>query len=381
MLKEPTSLQVAFDATPLEVAANDVSGHQLRGIGRYVASLLSAFGEAEPEWTARHLRPVCTSRAGYRGPGVPLLTRRIGWRRQDVDWATSWLFDRAAVRGTALSLWHAHDPGAPLSPLSAARTVVTAYDLIPLHEPAAMPRRAHRRLVYRRYLQSLREARHVVAISEVTAQDLQARLAITADRITVVYPAVTPPPPLIGELDGRRGQPPNLLFVGVPEPHKRPELALESLAECRRRGHDVRLLFCGHHTASRRADLEALAARLSVSDAVDYLDRVPDERLTALYRQSVLLALSRIEGLGLPAIEAVMAGGRVVCAEAPAYREAVGAEAEYAEPVAVKIADAYERQVSRLPSGPSATLLARFSPKQTAQSLIGAYEHASERGA
>ena len=95
------------------------------------------------------------------------------------------------------------------------------------------------------------------------------------------------------------------------------------------------------------------------------------------YQRGVLLAISRHEGFGLPAVEALFAGGRVVAGSAPVFRETLGSAAEFAladDPVA--LADAYESALGRSTNGPPPSLVERFSPRSTAAALVGAYEEA-----
>jgi glycosyltransferase involved in cell wall biosynthesis len=369
---------VGFDATPLGVPIQDVGGHTLRGIGRYIAGLLDALVSEQPEWSNQHLRTIVTGDYSPPRAGNAIVTRRATWRRQDTGWWTSWLADRWAISRTRLSLWHALDPNLPLSPLPSRRTLVTAYDLIALHEPAVMARiRAHRRPIYGLYLRSLSRARLVIAISDVTARDLRETLGVAARRIHVVHPALRVPDPPHRPI--ATDEPPNLLFVGVPDPTKQPELAVAALAELRRRGHRVRLRFVGHHRPSDQADLSALAASHAVGDEVDFLGRVGDAQLTDLYRQSVLLAVSRIEGFGLPPAEALLAGGRVICGTAPVYREVLGDAPEYTRsPDGNGLADAYEAVAARPQPGPPQELVDRLSPRATAAALVGAYQAALE---
>lgn len=348
----------------------------MRGIGRYISSLLAALTSEQAAWAEQHLRPVITATDRAPAAGRPIVTRRLIWRRQDLGWLMAWVADRMVVGRARLSLWHSLDPTMPLSPLPARRTLMTAYDLIALHEPVAMAQiRAHRRPLHRLYLRRLRTARLVIAISEVTARDLRVTLGVAADRIRIVYPAVSlppPPPQPVGI-----GAPFDLLFVGVPSPTKQTELAVAALTECRRRGHQVRLCFVGYQRPADRNRLAALASASGAGDSIEFLGQVDDGRLTELYRRSVLLAVSRSEGFGLPPLEALMAGGRAVCATAPVYREVLGDAADYAASFDGKgLADAYEAAISRAVEGPPPALVERFSQRATAAALVAAYESA-----
>jgi glycosyltransferase involved in cell wall biosynthesis len=370
---------VAFDATPLAARPDDVTGHTMRGIGRYIEGLLDALVTEESAWADQHLRTVVVRGSAAVDTPHPLVTRRPTWRRQDVGWLAAWMADRSSARRAKVALWHGLDPNLPLLPLPAGRTVRTVYDLIPLQEPDAMSRiRPHRRVAYRLFLRALRRSRLVLAISEATADDVHALLGVPRDRIRVVYPPLTVPSQVsVDGLTSPPGSSRDLLFVGVPDPTKRAELAISTLGECRRRGHDIRLRFCGYLRPDDRARLRALAEAGGLSNRIDFLGRVDDALLNGLYRDSVLLAISRREGFGLPPAEAVLAGGRVVATSLPAYREVLGNSADFARSAAaIDVADAYEAALQRAPSGPPPEMVERFSPRATAASLVSAYEEA-----
>lgn len=370
---------IALDATPLGSNRELVSSHLLRGIGRYVESTVRSLITEQPDWASRNLRPVIADGAPSWITGPTVTTRRARRRAKDTAWLFAAAADRIAARRHTLSLWHSTDPTLPFPPLGADRSAVTVYDLIPLHEPAVMARvRPHRRSLYRLYLRLVRRARLVIAISHHVADDVNRTLGVPADRIHVVYPAVIPravEPLAVAP----RTSISDLLFVGVPAPHKGADSAVAALAEIRRRGPAVRLRFVGHHPPRDRARLIAAAAANGVGDAVEFVGRVTDDQLSELYGQSVLLALSRTEGLGLPPIEALMARGRAVVGSAPVFREALGDAVDYAHPEdAAAVADAYERAVARpvLASAPQ-QIVDRFSPRACAAASVAAYESAS----
>ena len=364
-------MTVGFDAVPLG------SGHMIRGIGRYLTGILEALLRERPEWAREHLRLLV---AGDQSSGTTAFwrTRRSPFRRQDLDWLTSALFDRLAVRAAPPSAWHTTDPWTPFSTVSAARTIATVYDLIPLTDPGAMVRiRPHRRLIYRRYLRSLKEARLVVAISQTTADDVATQLGIARDRIHVVYPSILPPPAghQMAEQFGSRL---DLLFVGVPEPHKRPDLVLQVLAELSRRRMDAHVTLVGPHPLKDRAALEALASDLDVTARVRFLGPVGDAELIRLYRTSITLAVSRVEGFGLPPVEALLAGGRVVATPSRIYHEVLASTATFAasdDPGAVADAVLSVHAADRRGDLSSVRDLAeRYGPRNAAASLVAAYE-------
>ena len=102
------------------------------------------------------------------------------------------------------------------------------------------------------------------------------------------------------------GVEPSLVFVGVPDPHKRADLAIEALAAYRGKGGTRGLVFVGYHPPETRLRLQRLADRQKVGSQVQFWDRVDDGTLAGLYRTGILLAVSRREGFGLPPVECLL---------------------------------------------------------------------------
>jgi glycosyltransferase involved in cell wall biosynthesis len=376
---------VGLDATLL------ASGHAIRGIGRYLQGVTEALLREEPQWCLDHLGLLLVK--GQTWPASTGWSARMVWTRhsprfrpQDVGWAWAAIADRAALGRRRPALWHQTDPGAPVSPLPMQLTITTSYDLIPLHEPEVMARiRAHRRIVYKLYLRNLRRARIVVAISETTADDLVETLRIPRDRIRVVYPVVE-------SLAGRGQGPasagvagatpddagPRFLFVGIPDPHKRPDLAVAAFARFRAAHHDGRLTFAGYQPHAVRQRLRDQSEALGVAGAVDYVDRVDDRTLAAMYASAVLLSLSRREGFGLPPVEALLTGGQAVAVPGTIYDEVLGdacirAESDDPDAIARAMLVACD---SRPDSVALERLQARYSPRAASAALRAVYDEA-----
>ena len=168
---------------------------------------------------------------------------------------------------------------------------------------------------------------------------------------------------------------PTFLFVGVPEPHKRPILALEAFAELVRRGGDAQLAFIGVHPPTPRAEIASRVAKLGLADRVLYLDRVDDADLARRYAGSVVLATSSVEGFGLPVVEAILAGGRVAATPTTAYLDAAGDVATFARTDSPQaLADAMELSLSVVPSAADRMGIAqRFGAATVGASLLTAY--------
>src|SRR3954447_9131483 len=363
---------VGIDATSL------ASGHAIRGIGRHVARMFEAALEAEPGWAASEVAALIVGGQRPPLPGRSWRTVRSPIRPQDLDPFIAAAADRVAIRGAAPRRWHPTDPRLPWSPLDLRRTFVFVYDVIPLQDPEVWESiRSHRRIVYRRYLELARTARGVICSLPSPAADVAAALEIPFERIAIV-------PPYVRRLAGRDmpyapspvpGEPRRLVFVGVLEAHKRPELAIAVAAELARRGVEATLDIVGGLADRRRPAMERLAADLGVADRVHFIGRLDDDRLDALYGRSTLLATSSFEGFGQPPVEALLAGGRVVAVPNPAYRETVGGLATFAAaPTAGAMADAVEGATAIPSDEARSTLAVRFGAVAATTALRAAYE-------
>lgn len=365
---------VGLDVTPLR------GDHSIRGIGRYVRGIVDALLYTQADWCLEHLGLLAVS-----GQDVPLgaraiwRSRRTSFRAQDIGWLIATATDHVTVRGRGVDIWHETDPANPLGAAGSGRALVTAYDLIPLLEPAVMRRiRRHRRLPYRLHLRRLQSARSVVAISQATAADVHSILGVPKGRIRVVYPAVQALASMGGSSGPQAEAEPSLVFVGVPDPHKRAELAIEALAAYRGRGGTRRLVFVGYHPPEARGRLQRLADLYHVGGEVTFWNRVDDGTLAGLYRTGILLAVSSREGFGLPPVECLLTGGRVVATPTPIYREVLGSAAFFAaDDSADAVAEGIRQAEEARPEETAIEWLAdRYSPASVAQRLIEVYESA-----
>jgi glycosyltransferase involved in cell wall biosynthesis len=120
---------------------------------------------------------------------------------------------------------------------------------------------------------------------------------------------------------------PYLLHVGSCIPRKRVDVLIEVMAAVKRQHGNVKLVQVGGHwneshlAAIRKANLE--------SDILQKHD-LPRTALAAIYRRaSIVLMTSEAEGFGLPAIEALASGCRLVVSDIPVLREVAGEAAVF----------------------------------------------------
>jgi len=209
--------------------------------------------------------------------------------------------------------------------------VVTVHDLIPLLTSGA-PR--WKRIGMRWWItRALRGATRIATGSRASADVITAEFG--ARRIDVIpygSDATTLAPDhaervLDPALAVRIGDAPFVLIVANRKPHKGFDTALRALAAVQRQWPALRLVTCGESFA-HWSEIDALATRLGVRDAIVDAGRVSDATLAALYgRALALLAPSRMEGFGLPLLEAMQQSCPVIASDIPAHREVAGSAA------------------------------------------------------
>jgi len=262
-----------------------------------------------------------------------------------------------------------------------AARVVTVLDLAPMlqldHRWWKVFKRAINR---RRYLDTVRGADMMIAISEFTKRELQRLLPVDASKVRVTLLAADDLTPVAGgaspALDRLGVTGPFFLTVGAQEARKNLPVLYRAMELLHARGERVPLVQCG--PSSRAQPRPWLHAAGYVSDA----------ELSVLYHRATALVFpSFYEGFGLPALEAMAAGGRVVCANASSLPEVVGDAALLFD---ASDADALAAQLTRVLHDASlrdrmthdgAAQAARFRWSTTARQTLAVFDEAMGRRA
>lgn len=206
------------------------------------------------------------------------------------------------------------------------RTVVTVHDLIPLSSPEGLSRAQQDR--FAREVGFLAQADTLVCVSEFTRQEAHRRLGLPLEKMQVLpMGAATLPEPDSSMQARLASLPPFLFSAGHNGPRKNLELLPEMARHLAQEASPPLIVRAGAALAAPLA--EAIRRHATLLE----LGRINDAELAAAYRcAAVFLMPSRLEGFGLPVIEAMAAGCPVACARASSLPEVAGEAALYFDP-------------------------------------------------
>ncbi len=224
--------------------------------------------------------------------------------------------------------------------LPAERTVVNCHDLDTfrcLLDPAREKRPGWFRAMTSRILKGFTQAAHVITGSSIVRDEIISHRLLPPDRITVipngVHPSCSPNRDSVADAELARLLPPDsgsafwLLNVGSTIPRKRLDILLRVLAAVRQDLPGVRLMRVG---GALTPEHFRLAEELNIQDAIVQLGSISREMLGAAYRRADLLVhTAEAEGFGLPLIESMACGCRVVASDIAVLREISGPGAIY----------------------------------------------------
>ena len=364
-------MRICLEATSLRGLRSGV-GHTTSELHRaLVASdptievtLLSMSARRDASLRAAAQLPRTTLRGGHA------LVRAASW----LWWRTE-LFPADPFCGRADVF---HGPNYLLPPLRKPAGVVTVYDL----SFDRLPQMCSPGVLRLGGVvgTTMRRAQRIITASAFTASEIAALYPDVADRVRVVPVGVREvffaprPAPKAAE--------PYLAFLGNLELRKGIDVLLDAFAAVHEQRPDARLVLIGQPSVGWE-DVGAKHARLlgTAATAVGY----PDDATVAstLAGARALVYPSRYEGFGMPPLEAMACGTRVIASSAASLPEVCGPHATYvdagnADALAAAMIDALTHDAD-----PDATKAAReharsFTWERTAAETIAVYKEAME---
>jgi glycosyltransferase involved in cell wall biosynthesis len=225
--------------------------------------------------------------------------------------------------------------------LPASRTVVTCHDLDafravldPADENRSPPFKAMTRHILGGFTRAACIACDTAAVRAEVATRLApgARLVVAPVGVDHVFSST---PDRDADVEaGRLIRAPSgaleILHVGSTVARKRIATVLQTVARLARAVPEVHLVRVGGRFTPEQ---QRLVGELGLSARISALPPLDDRTLAAVYRRAALVVLpSEREGFGLPVVEAMACGTRVIASDLPVLREVAGGLAEYCDP-------------------------------------------------
>jgi glycosyltransferase involved in cell wall biosynthesis len=165
----------------------------------------------------------------------------------------------------------------------------------------------------------------IVVVSENSIQDIHDDMGVDLDRMRLVHVGVDPdlfkPIPGVERIPGRL-----ITTASADVELKGLKFLLEAMAKLRTE-RDVTLTVIGR--AKPGGPSAELIDRLGLTDHIQFVTGVPDQRIVELYSESELAIVpSLYEGFSLPAVEAMGSGTPLVATDGGALPEVTGADGE-----------------------------------------------------
>lgn len=261
--------------------------------------------------------------------------------------------------------------------------VVTIHDLILLDEPFSTNLSTRHRSIftlkywgYKLVLsRAVSRAKKVISISHATTHSILHHVKnADPNKIEVVYEGVTPLPSLHNSTTQQLPFP-YLLYVGNAFPHKNLERLLEAFTHIQQTHPEIKLVLAGRENIFYKRLLEHKPTN------VEFVNGPTDKELGELYKNALLYVYpSRIEGFGLPPLEAMSVGVPVAASDIPSLKEILGDSAAFFDPkdsenmasVISDLIDSKEKRLSLIEKGTEH--IKRYSWQKMAVAIQTIYE-------
>jgi glycosyltransferase involved in cell wall biosynthesis len=299
------------------------------GVARYAVELAAAMARRDDVrlhlFTALDAPEALKSSAWLGATRVTRLPVRIGG--PPVHLAAQFGAVPALALARRLDVLHSPANAGPVR-VPGVACLITLHDAIWLRAPEQWSDQRAVRTMHRVAVPTVRRADRVITGSRYAAGDLVELLGLPADRIDVAHYGVRVDfdTPITPEAELRHrlglGDQPVVLCVAQKRPYKNQEALVRALSH--ERIPTAHLVLPGVRTTYEHR-LRQLARDLGVGNRVHLLEWVDDADLEGLYRLAHCFVLpSRIEGFGLPVLEAMVRGVPVACSDGGALAEVTG---------------------------------------------------------
>ncbi len=324
------------------------------GIGRYVAELVTHLQELD------HQNEYVIFLRKENFHECVITNRNFYKQLVDIPWYSTkeQIKMPAFVRRARVNFMHYPHWNIPI--FCTTPFLVTIHDLILIQDPKSAHATTKSALIhgfkyagFRTVIESaIHRSRHIITISEYSKRAILEHFGIKEAKISVIPNGVLPATESKGiSLSSMGVLEPYFLYAGNAYPHKNLKIMVEAFADFARNDQFTQLVIAGRRDVFSH-QLEDYAKKLGLqSNRLTFVNLPSDEELAALYRHAELFIFpSRLEGFGLPPLEAMSHSTPVAAAKASSLPEVLGEAAWYFDP---DHADELTRIMRQVKSNPS----------------------------
>jgi len=184
---------------------------------------------------------------------------------------------------------------------------------------------------------SLKHAKHIVAVSRFTKNELINTYQIPDQKISVIYNGVGTPFRVTSAstkqvLNKFKLTNPYFLAVGTLKPNKNYPFLIKAFCQFLIKHPHYQLVIAGKK-GWLFEEINTIIQKLHLSTQVIFTDYITENEKWALYQNAISLVIpSTYEGFGIPAIESQKVGTPVIASDIPSLREVLGDSALYIDP-------------------------------------------------
>jgi len=306
------------------------------GIGRYVAELVTHLQELDQE----NEYIIFLKKENFHE--CKITNPNFYKKMVDVHWygLKEQMVMPREVRLSKVDFMHYPHWNIPL--FSRVPFIVTVHDLILIEDKHSARSSTRNKIlhgfkyaIFRTVLENaIHRSKHILTVSSYSKEAILKHFGIRQDKITVtpngIIPALNNKNISLTKMGVYE---PYFLYVGNAYPHKNLETMLEAFADFSEKIPYVQLVIAGRRDMFSKK-LEKYARELGVNqERLRFIDLPSDDEISALYRSSNLFIYpSKLEGFGMPPLEAMSYGTPVAAAFASSLPEVLGSSAHYFNP-------------------------------------------------
>ena len=298
------------------------------GLGRYLEQLITQLQEIEKQNRfVLFLKPNNFDDCQITNPLFSKIKIDIHWYTLREQWALGKIIDDYHLDLVHFPHWNV--PWKIKTPF-----IVTIHDLILLDDPRSAKTPPRPPLIhfikyqgYKKVLaRAIKRARHIIAVSEFTRQTVQKHFPTTApEKISVIHEGVTQFLSARPTPEPKKNPAPYFLYVGNAYPHKNLEFLISTFAMFKKTHPTSRLIIAGHE--------DVFFKKTKTLGVAEFISDPTDADLQNLYSNAqIFIFPSRLEGFGLPPLEAMRADVPVVASNRGSLPEILGDAAVYFNP-------------------------------------------------